>query len=347
MKLLSIILTLLLVPFLAKSQCQNITRITNATISNINSPYQQTFLNAPSINKLDSLVFAILKKKNQENPVIIEQLIENIGKIQSPNAYALLYNCCCRPINIKHINQFNSLAGILSYYNGYDVLNKYYLNSAFDSIKERRIFITKVIENCRNNEPISFYCDLKKTTVNNIIDSKTETNLMELKYIKKDTTINRKKYHWIEYYRNPNTPSGYGEQYNGYKNGTWLLTNKTTYASTVQYNYINDTIKGPAIEWNTINKPNIIEMSGLLINGVRTGTWQYYSYKGKSKKKKRTHSIVYNSSGKKIQQISYYKNGRIKSNIYFAINGTIWHTEFSKSGKVLIDKPGLPETKLE
>lgn len=346
MKSTLLIVSLLSISFCGYSQCAEPIIIADSTINKLSSPYQQTFLNSPPANRLDSLVAQLLTLKDYTDMGFAEKIIDEIGKIQSPNAYALLYNACCRPLIIKDINAFNSFAGVVTYYNGYEILNKYYLNNRVNSVPDKQIFVNRVTEECRKKEPVSFYCELTNAAepeINKELSFFSEKS-HTLKVSKKDTTIERRDYHWMEHYEGFETPVGFGEVYNGTKNGMWLQFNKTTYTKKVLYTYRNDTICGRAIEWNYINDPHIIEMRGLLINNLRIGKWDNYTYHMRWKKRRKKASMFYNNRGEKEATCFYYKSGKIKSIIYHGFNEDLWHSTYKRNGKLLIDKVGSPDT---
>lgn len=146
---------------LQAQSCANSLLISDRNVSSITDPSQLLFVKYPKNNPLNHFVKAMQEARLDKGAMRL--LIDSIGALKSPEAYCLLYTCCCRPIVISDLNAFNGLAGSITGFGGYKALNKYYLNSCVDPSLERWEFANQVILECVQNEPKCYYCSPKHT----------------------------------------------------------------------------------------------------------------------------------------------------------------------------------------
>lgn len=139
------------------AQCDSLVKITDENVSDINSPWQLTFLHQQPQNEVDRIVANLTGGEVKDSMDYIN-LVEKLGATHSQEAFALLNTCICRPIFIHDLNAFNGLCGTLSFYGGYKVLNKYFLANSIDIHLPYYEFASAVIQKCKPMEPVCFYC---------------------------------------------------------------------------------------------------------------------------------------------------------------------------------------------
>lgn len=159
------------------AQCDTMKLIDDTNVSYIDLPSQLAFIHNPPLTNVDYF-FAQLLTLQQKDSAEIVRLIDAIGATRSEEAYCLLYTACCRPIFIKDLNPFNGFQGTITYYGGYNVLNKYFLNGLVDEGSDHLDFANAVILECRKNEPKCYYCKPE----DEMLKYKRELSMIDTRY---------------------------------------------------------------------------------------------------------------------------------------------------------------------
>ncbi|MBI1307241.1 MAG: hypothetical protein GC181_11615 [Bacteroidetes bacterium] len=150
----------------------------------LESPYEFVFLNAAPKNTLDSIVETILFA--QKDSLSCVKLVDELGALQTPESYCLLYTACCRPYIVDDLNLYTQFVAIVTFYNGYSVLNKYYLNNKISEATDSREFAEAVMQECRKKEPS---CEIMRNTLT--LEEALILAMSELNVSKTDKKIKR------------------------------------------------------------------------------------------------------------------------------------------------------------
>ncbi len=105
--------------------CDSTIEITQLNVNEIEHPFQLNFINSKPKNETDLIVAQLLNKHTTSDQK--KKLVLRLGKINTPEAYNLLYLSCIMLNYSFDDNYFSRLRSSISYHGGYDVINEYYL----------------------------------------------------------------------------------------------------------------------------------------------------------------------------------------------------------------------------
>ncbi len=157
------------------AQCAAVKPFTVSDCGKIHDIFDFTFLQFPSQNRLDSLVFQLnypmyvrdssfykwpADLRTVRSPIDVfdaEKVVREMGKLKTPEAFFILQlpwliaeNASLRSMHdADDLSPFNNLLSVIPAFGGAKVLNEYYLQGRIDTHREKVKFEKEVIDACK------------------------------------------------------------------------------------------------------------------------------------------------------------------------------------------------------